>query len=147
MVRAIIAVIVSYILMLVLAVAGFMTLFAVMGSDWSFQPGKFEASNGWIVAALIIDFVGAIIGGLICALIAQGGKAPLALAILTLVLGIVFAFPALTKQKANSALVRPGNVSQMEAMQKAYNPSWVPFAFPFVGAIGVLIGSRLRRKS
>ncbi len=147
MLRAIIAVIVSYILMLVLFFAGIMCLFAFVGSEWGFKPGKFEASNRWLSAVMLLDFVIAIIAGLICALIAKGGRAPLALAILTLVLGISLAFPALSKQKTNSSLVRAGGVSQMEAMQKAYNPTWAAFAFPIVAAIGILIGGKLRRRS
>jgi len=51
------------------------------------------------------------------------------------------------KAQANAKLVRGGNVPQMEAAQKAYWPTWTPFAFPIISAIGVLIGGKLKRRS
>jgi len=35
----------------------------------------------------------------------------------------------------------------MEAMQNATQPAWVPFTFPILGAVGVLIGGKLRRSA
>jgi len=88
----------------------------------------------------------AVIGGLICAAIAKGGKAPAVLAIVAFVLGLLLAYPSLVAQKKNAGLVRSGDVPMMEAMQKAQEPVWMPFLFPFVSAAGVLIGGRLKRR-
>ncbi|HYX27699.1 MAG TPA: hypothetical protein VE863_03970 [Pyrinomonadaceae bacterium] len=60
---------------------------------------------------------------------------------------MILAVPAVMKAQANSKLVRTGDVPQMEAAQKAYWPVWCPFAFPFVSAVGVLIGGKLKRRS
>jgi hypothetical protein len=147
MARAIIAVIVSYIIMFVLTFCAFTGVYMVLRGDGSFKPASFEASNRWVAIAFGVNFVVAVIGGLICAAIARGGKAPLALAIVVFVLGLLLAIPSLMAQKTNAGLVRSGDVPMMEAMQKAQEPVWVPFTFPFVGAIGVLIGGRLRRNS
>ena len=87
-----------------------------------------------------------IIGGLICALIAKGGRAPLALAIIVIVLGFVVAVLDMNKGKLNAGMVRTAGTPQMEAIQKAFWPVWVPFTFPITGAIGVLIGGRLKRR-
>ena len=89
-------------------------------------------------------FIG-IVGGLICAAIAKGGKAPTVLAIVVFVLGLLLAIPSVMAHKQNAGLVRYGNVSQMEAMQKANEPIWVPFRFPIIGAAGVLLGGKIRR--
>jgi hypothetical protein len=104
------------------------------------------ASNRWIAMAFGIYFVIAIIGGFLCALIARGGKAPLALAIVVFVLGLLLAIPSVIAHRTNPNEVRVGAVSNMEAMQKAKEPIWVPFTFPIIGVVGVLVGSRLRRK-
>jgi hypothetical protein len=121
-------------------------VYAVLGAEGSFKPGSYEASNLWLTIAFVVNLVVAIIGGAVCAAIARGGKAPLALAVVVFVLGLLLAIPSMFAREANTNLVRVGNVSQMEAMQRAKEPVWVPFTFPIVGAVGVLIGGRLKRR-
>ena len=145
MARSIIGVIVGYVLMFILNVVGFVTLYAVMGPTQAFEPGLFLASTKWIAITFPILLVTGLIAGLICALIAGGGRAPLALAIVVVVLGILLAIPAVMKAQSSSKLVRTGDVPSMEASQKAYWPTWCPFAFPFVSAVGVL-GGKLKRR-
>jgi hypothetical protein len=148
MARSIIAVIVSYILIFALTFLAFTAMYMVLHAGGSFRPGTFESSKRWLLGAFVVNFVVAVIGGFVCAAIAKRGKAPIALAIVLFVLGLVLAIPSIMAQKANAGLVRGrGEIPMMEAMQKAHEPTWVPFAFPFVGAAGVLIGGRLRRKS
>ncbi len=145
--RSIVAVIVSYIIMFVLNFLGFVTLYAVVGEAQAFKPRTYLASNRWIAMSFVFIFVSAIIAGLICAVIAKGGKANLALAVVIVVLGWLLAIPAVMKANANSGLVRTGNTPQMEAAQKAYWPIWTPFTFPIISAVGVLIGGRLKRRT
>lgn len=146
MARSIIAVIVSYVIMFVLIFLAFTTEYMLLGPDYAFKPGTFAASNSWIGAAFVINLVVAIIGGFVCAAIARGGKAPLALAILVFVLGLGLAIPALVIEHKNAP--RPaGPLPMTEAMTKAEEPRWVPFTFPIIGAIGVLIGSKLKKRS
>jgi hypothetical protein len=133
--------------MFVLVFVVFTCAFLVMGTDWSFKPNSFDASNGWIAMSLVANLVIGIIGGLVCALIAKGGKAPLILAIVVFVLGLLLAIPAVIAHNANTNVVRTGTVTQFEAMQKAREPIWVPFTFPVIGAVGVLIGGKLKKRS
>lgn len=147
MVRAILAVIVSYVVMFLLIFVAFTGVYSVLGADGSFKPGSFEASNRWLAIAFAVNLVVAIIGGLVCAAIARGGKAPLALAAVVFVLGLLFAIPSLVARNDTSNMVRTGQVPMMEAMQKAKEPVWVPLLFPFVGVAGVLIGAKLKRRS
>jgi len=147
MARSIIAVIVSYIAIFALTFLAFTCMYMVLHADGSFKPGGFEASKRWLLGAFVVNFVVAVIGGFICAAIARGGKAPLALAIVLFVLGLVLAIPSLIAQKANVDLRRRGEVPMFEAMQKAHEPTWVPFTFPIVGAAGVLVGAKLKRRS
>ena len=147
MARAIIGIIVGYVVMFILNFLGFVTLYAVIGPDQAFEPGLYLASNKWIAISFVIIFITGTIAGLVCAAIAKGGKAPFALAIVVIVLGLLLAIPAIMKAQANAKLVRGGNVPQMEAAQKAYWPTWTPFTFPIISAIGVLVGGRLKRRS
>src|SRR5262245_52720174 len=87
--RAILAVIVSYVAMFVLTFLAFTCAYVVLGADQAFKPRMFLASNRWIALSFVIQIIVAIIGGFICAAIAKGGKAPLALAILVLVIGLL----------------------------------------------------------
>jgi hypothetical protein len=146
MARSIIAVIASYVAMFVLTFVGFTCLYLLIGPGHAFKPGSYMASNRWIAMAFGIYFVIAVIGGFLCALIARGGKAPLALAIVVLALGLLLAIPSVIAHRTNPNEVRVGAVSNLEAMQKAKEPLWVPFTFPIIGVVGVLVGSRLRRK-
>lgn len=146
MARSIIAVIVGYITMFVLNFIGFVCLYAVIGPSQAFKPRSFLASNRWIAISLVIAFVTAVIAGLLCSAIAKGGRAPLALATVVLVLGLLLAVPSLMKAKTNANLVRVGDVPQMEAAGKAYWPTWAPLTFPFIAAIGVLIGGKLKKR-
>lgn len=146
MARSILAVVVAYVAMFVLAFIAFTCAYLIVGSDVAFKTGIYEASTTWIGIAFAIQVVIAIIGGLICAAIAKGGRAPLALAIVAIVLGIGVALADMNKARANAGLVRTANTPQLEAVQKAYWPIWVPFAFPFASAVGILIGGKLRRR-
>jgi hypothetical protein len=142
MLRAILAVVFSYVLMFVLIFLAFTCVYFVLGAGGAFKPGSFAASNRWIAIAFGVNFVVAVIGGLICAAIAKGGKAPLALAAVVFVVGLLLSLPSLMVPKADE--VRVGDVPMFEAMKKAKEPPWVPLTFPIVGVIGVLIGGKLK---
>ena len=143
--RSVVAVIVAYISMFILNLLVFVGLYSFVGPSQAFKPASYLASNRWIAMSFVAIIITAIIAGLICAAIARGGRAPLALAIVVLVIGLVLAIPSVMKHRANEHMVRAGDVPSMEAAQKAYWPVWVPFLFPFVSAAGALVGSRLKR--
>lgn len=147
MARSIIGVIVGYVTMFIINFAVFVGLYAVVGPNNAFKPHRFLASNRWILMSFAATFITAIIAGLICAAIAKGGKAPLALAILIIVLGWLLAVPAVMKARKNADMIRMGDVPSMEAAQKAYWPIWSPFALPVIQGIGAVIGGKLKRRS
>ena len=145
MARSIIGVIVGYIVMFMLQVAVLMTVYTVMGPDWSFKPASYQASTRWTLMQFAVILTTAVIAGLVCALIANGGKAPLVLA--GLVLGLGLALGALgISMKPDTNEVRTGDVPNMEAMSKAKQPMWVVFVSPVLGSIGVVAGGKLRRR-
>ena len=147
MARSIIAVIVGYLVMFILQVAAFMTIYPMVGANWSFKPASYQASTRWTVMQFVVIGVTAIIAGLICAVVAKGGKAPLALAAVVLVMGFGLGILGTALRPADTHEVRTGNVSNMEAMSKARHPVWVVFLGPVVAAVGVVIGGKLKRRS
>ena len=147
MLRSTLGVIVGYIVMFILQVATFMTIYSLMGPNWSFRPASYDASTRWTVMQFGVILVTTIIAGLICAAIARGGKAPLVLAAVVLVLGLALAFASTALRPADTHEIRTGNVPNMEAMSKARHPAWVIFLGPVIGAIGVVIGGKLKRQS
>ena len=147
MLRSVLGVIVGYIVMFILNVAAFMTIYTIVGPNWSFKPGSYQASTRWTVMQFAVVLVCAIIAGLVCAVIAKGGKAPLALAAVVLALGFLFGILGTALRPADTHEVRTGSVPNMEAMSKARHPTWVVFLGPVIAAVGVMIGGKLRRRT
>jgi peptidoglycan biosynthesis protein MviN/MurJ (putative lipid II flippase) len=146
MLRSALGVIIGYIVMFILQVAAFMTIYTLVGANWSFKPASYQASTRWTVMQFGVILVTTMIAGLVCAAIAKGGKAPLALAAVVLVLGLALAFASTALRPADTHEARTGDVSNMEAMNKARHPTWVIFFGPVIGALGVVIGGKLRRR-
>jgi hypothetical protein len=147
MARSIIGVIVAYVAMFILNILAFVGLYVVVGPDHAFKPHRYLASNRWIAITFALLLVTGVLAGLICAAIARGGRAPLALAVVIIVVGLLLAIPSVMKARANSEMIRMGHDSWKEAMNKAYWPVWAPFMLPFPSAIGVVIGGRLKKRS
>ena len=146
MLRSVLGVIIGYIVMFVLQVIAFMTIYTMMGADWSFKPASYEASTAWTAMQFSVILITTIIAGFICAAIAKGGKAPLVLSVVVLLLGLALASASTALRPADTHEVRTGNVPNMEAMSKARHPAWVIFLGPVIGAVGVVIGGKLKRR-
>ena len=62
-------------------------------------------------------------------------------------LGLGLAALSTALRPADTNEVRAGNVPNMVAMSKARHPAWVVFLGPFIGALGVVIGGKLKRRA
>ena len=145
MLRILGAVVVGYLVIFILIFALFTLAYLVLGADRAFQPATYDVSTIWIIASMVLGFVAAFIGGAVCSMIAKGTKAPLILAGLVVVLGILFAIPVLTSTNTTAEMIRDGSVGNLEAMQNAKQPAWVALLNPLLGAVGVLAGSRFKK--
>lgn len=145
--RSVLAVVVSYLVMFALQFAAFMTIYTVMGANWSFEPASYHASTRWTVMQFAVVFVTAVIAGLICALISKGSKAPLVLAIVVLAIGLSLGALHVATQPADTGEVRGPSVPNMVAMTKARHPMWVIFLGPFIGAVGAVVGGKLKKRA
>jgi hypothetical protein len=132
--------------MFILQIIAFMSIYTIMGADWSFKPGSYQASTAWTAMQFTVILVTTIIAGLICAVIAKSSKGPLFLAGMVLVFGLALGFASMTMRPADTHEVRTASVPNMEAMQKARHPAWVIFMGPIIGAVGVMIGGKIKRQ-
>ncbi len=142
MLRAVAGVIVGYVVMTVLVVGSLIAAGMSMTQHQMFRPGTFEPSTAWIAMSLITGTIAAIVGGLVCVLIAGRRKPAIALAVVAAVLGALSA--VFTMMNTPAPKERTGEASMMEIQQNTRSPAWVAIAFPIIGVIGVLVGSRLK---
>ena len=145
MARSIIGVIVGYLVILVLEVAAFIAIYSVMGADWSFRTASFQPSTRWTLFQFIVIFVSAVIGGLVCQLIAGKGKSPLVLAGVVVVIGLALGAMINSNSSADTRKMGTSDVPAIQAMRKAQHPVWVVLANSFLAGVGVIVGGSLKR--
>jgi hypothetical protein len=124
----------------------FTILYLVLGADGAFEPGTYHVSGIWLAMSFILGLLAAVLGGIICVLIAKERSVALWLAGLVLVLGVVIAIPALGESEETRNIIREGDISNMEAMQNAKQPPITLILNPIFGAIGVVIGSKIKKE-
>jgi hypothetical protein len=143
--RTITAVVAGYLTMFVLVFVSFSAAYLLLGPDGSFLPGTYDVTTTWIIVSLPLSLIAAVIGGLVCALVAPTPAAPRVLAALVLVLGIAMAVPVLTGG-STAPNIRASDVGNLEAMMQGRQPVWVALLSPLIGAVGALLGARLQRR-
>jgi hypothetical protein len=141
MLRNILAAIVGYIAIVAVLFALSSLAWLMLGPSGAFHPGTWEVSGGWVLFSIAIGFVGAYIGGRVCAGVAHDAKGAAILIGMMIVLGVV---SALIPVEA-AAGPRPDDVSMMEATMSASQPAWLPWLNPLIGVVGVWLGSRKLR--
>ena len=145
MLRTIGAVIAGYVLMVLFIFVTFSLVYLIMGTNGAFKPGLYEVTPLWLAISFVLGLIAAMAGGFVCVAIAQHANAPLALAGLVLVLGLVMAIPTLKSDGGSAPHLRAASVGNWEAMQNAKQPPWVAVLNPFIGALGVILGARLKK--
>ena len=140
MLRAIFGVVVGYTVMAVVLTVLWLGGFLALGLDRFFQPDSYEVSSLWIGISLVISVVCSLLGGYLCAAIGRSMGACKALALAVLVIGILCSLPKL-REDTNW---RAGEVPTLQVMNLAQAPRWMYIVTPALGAIGVLLGARLR---
>jgi len=138
------SVVLGYVVMVVAVFVLMSLVWMMMGASGAFQAGSWDVSAGWVVVSIIVGLVAAIIGGYVCALVAKDPRGPKGLLAVVVILGILFAIPVLTGGAQLPTIPPTDTISMMDAMQNAQQPVWVALLNPIIGAVGVLIGARLR---
>lgn len=144
--RKILGVIVGYIAMALSVFILFTILYLILGTEGSFMPDSFQVSTVWLIASIVLSLIAAVLGGYVCTWIAKNNKPALILAGLVLVLGIIMALPKLTAPADQTTKIRSSELSNMEAMQQAEQPTALLILNPVIGAFGIFMGARLRKE-
>lgn len=147
MIRAIAAVLVGYVVTAVLSVASAGLLWIILGAEGAFAGQTTVASVPWASGSCLLGLVAAIVGGLTAAAI---GRHPTnlpvkVLAAVVIVFGLALAFAGMGAEPQPLPEGRTtADLTFVEAGQIASSPTWYLFTIPFVGAVGVLLGGRLK---
>jgi hypothetical protein len=144
MLRAVAGVIVGYIAMAIFITVVFIGAFLALGVERAFQPDSYEVSILWLVISTVISLGGAILGGYVCAAIGKTKRACQALAAVVVILGLLLCLPAV-KRGSSGPNVRAGEIPDLQAMRLEVMPIWAHLLTPVLGAVGVLLGARMKR--
>ena len=119
----------------------FTAVYYVLGADFSFKPDSWEASTGWVVMSIIVGLGAALVGGLLTQRIDTSQTGAWILMGVILILGVVV---IATMGPVEPAGVREiANPNNMEAMENAVSPPWVPYLNPLLGCLGVWLATRI----
>lgn len=141
MLRSIVAVVVTYIVMVILIIGAFMGLWLGMGPDRLLRPGSFQGNMLLSIAAPSITVLAGLLGGWMCVKIAGVGRGRtpvMVLAGIVLALGLLTAY--FTMQKPFPADPRPPGMTLQQMMDVGREPTWLLIFNPIGGAAAVLIG-------
>lgn len=145
MLKSIVAIIASYAVMFVFFLAVFTGTYIALGPERVFQTDSYEISTLWMVLAIVLSFLGSMVGGYLCAAISKNWRTCQVFAFVVFFLGLLACIPAM-KRNPEAPNVRAGEVSNLEAMQLAVTPMWVHLLTPVLSAAGVLLGARMKER-
>lgn len=138
MLRSIIAVIATYIVMAILIVIAFMSLWYGLGPNRLLQPGSFKGNMFMNIAAPAITVFAGLFGGWMCVKIGRSRTPAIVLGCIVLALGLAMA--AVTLQKPFPADPRDPAMTVEQIMEVGREPTWIAIFNPIGGAAAVLIG-------
>lgn len=140
--RAILSVVVGYVVMAIIVACTFGVLMAILGADGTYKPGTYWTTNTFNAIVLAGGTVGAVIGGFICMLIVKSQRPVHVLAGLVLLIGLASAVMNMGKPDPTP----PAGVPTFEeGSSRGKEPVWFSFTIAIAGPVGLLIGGRLRR--
>jgi hypothetical protein len=139
--RSVGAVVLGFVILLILAFAAYTAAYLALGADRAFLPGSYAVSGTWVLIMIGVSLVAAAISGWVCTAVARNGAAPLILAAVVLVVGILLALPSVLGTPPDLG-PRTAELGNMQAMQNAQTPHWLALLIPFIEAFGVLVGAR-----
>lgn len=136
------AAVLGYIVMFATLFVAFSLVWLVLGPEGSFRQGTWGVTSTWVLAAIVLGLLAAIVGGWVCALAGATSRAVHILIGIIIVMSILSALP----EAPAEAGPRPEDVTMMEAMANGRQPGWMLVVNPLLGIVGVLIGGRLGKQ-
>jgi hypothetical protein len=142
MIRSILGVILGYAALSLFFFAAFGCVYFTLGVERIFQPDSYEVSTLWLVLSAAIGLGGGILGGYVCAAISRSKRTCELFAAIVLIILVVFCIPKLRDPNPHW---RAGDVDFMDAMRLTQMPFWMHALNPVLGAVGVLLGARMKK--
>jgi len=142
MLRFILGLIVGYAALSLFFFAAFGCVYFTLGVERIFQSDSYEVSTLWLMLSAAINLGGAILGGYLCAAVSRSKRTCELFAAIVLIMLVLFCLP---KMRDPNPHVRAGDVSFVDAMRLMQMPLWMHMLNPVLGAIGVLLGARMRK--
>jgi len=144
MLRSIVGVVLGYAVIFAFFFATFTGVYFALGVERIFQPDSYEVSTLWLILSAVITVFGSMLGGYVCAAISTSERTCQVFAGIVLLILIVFCLPKIRDEGPH---VRAGEVSNMDAMRLTHMPVWMHLLNPVLGAMGVLLGARMKLRS
>jgi hypothetical protein len=142
MLRIIAGIVVGFIVMSIIVMAVFGIAWLALGNDGTFQPGSYWTTNTFNIIVLAGGTVAAIVGGLVCVLIARKTRAGFALAAIVMTIGIV---SGITQMNRPDPPARTGEITMKDLQTHGKEPTWFAFSKAILAGLGIVIGSGLAR--
>lgn len=113
------------------------------GPERAFKPGTTDVTIVWLLVALPLTIIGAVLAGWTAAIIGQKQKEKTvkALALTVLVIWLALAIWSVTPWRSKPP-VAATELGTFEAMNYADQPFWYDFLLPFIGAAAIMWGGR-----
>lgn len=147
MIRTVAGVIVGYVALALFIFVTFSVFYMVTGPSFAWSAGTTEASLGWMVGAIILNFIAALIGGWVAAKLGRSSTAVYALAALVVVLGVANAIMVSGSDRSLPEGRTIESLTVMEAAQYTKQPDWYNYLVPVLGAVGVMLGGRIAART
>jgi hypothetical protein len=145
MLKSILAIVVSYIAMMLLFSLAFAALYAGLGVERVFQSDSYEISTLWLVLSIVGSFFMAMFAGWLCVTISKSVRTGQVFALIVLVGSAIMCLSALYRE-SEGPHVRAGDVGFFDGMERGVSPRWLHFVNPVLSAAGALAGARMKRR-
>ena len=144
MFKNIFAVVLGYLTTIVVVFVGLTIAYTIFGADGAFEVGTYDVTMPWIITMFVVNIAAAVLGGIVCAKKSEHSKnAVLSFMLLIFILGMFLAFSVMNAPADATLAVREPDIKMGDAMMNAQKPTWVLFADPFVGVLGIMLGAML----
>ncbi len=142
MLKSILGMIAGYAALSLFFLALFAGVYFALGVERIFQSDSYEASALWLVLSAVIGLGGGILGGYVCAAISGNKRTCELFAAVVLIILVAFCLPKMRDRRPNW---RAGDVAFGDAMRLIQMPLWMHALNPVLGAVGVLLGARMKK--
>lgn len=146
MLRTVIGILLGYAAVALTIMVSFTLLWLALGEGRAFHPGTTRVTPLWLLGAIPLNFLAAVLGGWVAAWIdrARPQVAVFGLMGVILLFGVAAAVSRTLALPADPVASPPAGLGPYEAATLAIQPLWVAWILPLVGIVGVWLGGSFR---